>query len=156
MYGGNYKEGTVVHGIKWPLGMAELRIEIRNFSDYDYDGFDLTVQGNRDTSIAEVAPVSESPTVTIIKGDPRLSGPHVQGKRKDGTTQDIPVTVGAQNYGFRVRCDHLPKGSHVELLVATVATVPGGSNKVKVLDTRAEYSVHGRPFTSDSFIHVPQ
>jgi hypothetical protein len=136
--------------------MAELRIDIRNFSDNDYDGFDLTMQENRDVSIAEVTTVGESPAVTIIKGDPRLSGPRLQAKRKDGTTEDIPVNVGAQNYGFRIRCEHLPKQSHVELLVATVPTVPGGQNKVKVLDTKWDYTVHGRPFGSDSFIHVPQ
>jgi hypothetical protein len=109
-----YPTGARVSGIAWSPRFTELRVIMTNNSPDSITNIDLMLRP--DKPVVEIAQVSNIPEVFI--------SPPVRDFRQEvvkaGTGQRIvnPLVLIATSAAFRIHCKELPRGEHLELVMA--------------------------------------
>jgi hypothetical protein len=119
-YEGQYKEGESEYGITWKDDMSDLRVDLENPTERDYDHIDLTISvGN--LLVQDQKQVTNVPGVTLIPYSHQI---HII------LVDDNGKTTGEQNRSMnaysevRVLCDRLPKKTTVGLIFAVSDLTP--------------------------------
>ncbi|MFA5786969.1 MAG: hypothetical protein WDA71_08340 [Actinomycetota bacterium] len=120
-----YPEGMEIAGIKWIPEYTKLRVGLINTTrDTDYKDIDFTIEP--DKPIAKIGQLSSVPGVSFL-GDIGKDTVDIGGrlvthaeliiKFSDNSVRNIPVNqLLARSY--RVRCESIPRGSSLELVLA--------------------------------------
>lgn len=125
--GGYYADHTNIAGIDWNVQFSELRIDLTNNTDIDYESLDLTINPHTpiySSWVAGVSQFSNVPETTFILNPLNMN---VTGHGVDPKTAmpfDVPFTSGAFAGGFRMLCKKLPKHSTMQIVVALSNGVP--------------------------------
>jgi hypothetical protein len=116
----DYPVGSIVAGLPWSTKFSQLTIRIGNESrDRDYEHLDILIRPNE--PIAGIAQKTSVPGVSFADGAGlSLEAVHLVGS----DTVTDPTSLLATSYGYRVRCDRLPKGRHLEI-IAVIAQPSG-------------------------------
>lgn len=109
---GDYPPGTVVAGIPWELGSAELQVVVSNKSDYDLSDVSFTL--NSDMLNVAVGQLSALPGVSV--GPYIMSRPMAKVQDKGGRTWDVPIQ--RQGGIWMVRCDKIPPNTGLTVVMA--------------------------------------
>ena len=173
-YGGKYKSGELVYGILWDDGMSDLRVDMNNPSERDYNHLDLTIVTVK-AFIRDQKQITNIPGVILI---PMAHELHFKFLDKSGETKEEKNYSNVAHDGLRVLCDRLPKKSGISLILATSTmnpAVPIDRNGIYIvtwdfappfpiwIKARASnikisgtYSVWNRPFADEITYQVDQ
>jgi hypothetical protein len=176
-YEGKYKQGENIYGIEWDEGMSDLRVDIHNPTDRDYDHLDVVVIPEG-VLIRDQKQVTNIPGVSVL---PVAHEVHLKYVDKSGALTSETNESNIPHDGVRVFCDRLPKKTTIGLILATSNQNPrieGSTSKengihVGFVDpaspfliwvraransvrTVGEFSVLNRPFKSERSYPVSQ
>jgi hypothetical protein len=113
---GLYKDGDSVYGIVWDDEMSDLRVDIYDPTDRDYDRLDLTIATPGGVMIRDQKQITSIPGVTLVASVHQV---HFNQVEPDGKTIR-EHNMGASGYDqIRVLCDRLPKKATIGLILAT-------------------------------------
>lgn len=137
--------GVNIGGIQWSPKFADVRINIGNNSNIDFEKIDLVLKS--------AVPIKEGGQATNIPGVsfgyhsiPTIT-PEIINQA--GQRVSIPVVPLASTIGYRVRCDVLPKNSHIEVVLAIVNI----NNIQHLRDEDMIFAINFSDATSFWFVH---
>jgi len=116
---GKYKSGEVIYGITWDDAMSELRIDITNPTNRDYDRLDLTITPNK--LIRDQKQFTAIPYVHLVP-----LGKHFHFNYTDKTgqiTQEENSPPKAYS-AVRLLCDRLPSKLSIGIVIAVSELSP--------------------------------
>ncbi len=134
---GDYPKGTVVGGIRWTTGHADLRVDIINSNNnHSLTNLELLVSLTPRYSIFQIGQVSNLPNAHFTL-HPDIGGPIVTFKEKDTgrILKTVPISPSDMSGTlWRVYCERLFPNTALRL-VMDVAPVPGDGLSQKVVLT---------------------
>jgi hypothetical protein len=114
--------------IKWKPEYAYIRFRFDDPGPTDFDNLDLTV--TFDLAIVDMDQLTKLSGVSMFPDLPvHMMGGSVTAITKDGKKTTIPAYTGAvtSSSAYRIRCEHLPRRSGVDFVVAAVTlNIPQG------------------------------
>jgi len=113
---GTYKKGTIVAGISWIDSFSEMRVSIGNTSSSDCQDVDILLRP--DEPVAGIGQATNIPNVSFVINSSITVPPPQLVTLPSGETKSVQVFSLAFNRGYRVRCDKLPKRSHLDVVMA--------------------------------------
>jgi hypothetical protein len=125
-YEGDYKVGESEYGIVWSDDMSDLRVDLENPTERDYDHIDLTIAiGN--LLIRDQRQVTHIPNVTLI---PFAHQVHINKVDENGKpTGEENRSMDAYSQ-VRILCDKIPKKSTVGLILAVSELSPAAKSAI--------------------------
>ncbi len=115
-------DGVVIGGIPWSDKYREVHVRIANNSDMDIQAIDLVIRP--DQPVAAVGEVTSLDGVSFAPYSQPSVNP--QWVEATGERMAIPVVPLAASRGYRLRCNVLPKRSHLEMVMAAVTVNESG------------------------------
>src|SRR5579862_8857536 len=107
-----YSVGDDVYGIKWELGMSELRLVLHNRTSLDYDDVDIVIRPDVPTRrMAQVTKFADISFTLVHSEDMEVASAHINNQAAD---------IYASENGFRMRCPKIPKHTTIEIVVALI------------------------------------
>lgn len=109
-----YAPGTMIAGYRWVYNATDLRLEIKNDSDGDYDKLDLDI--STDMVFTHPAQITKIPNVSFWRppGPNLLASIPIQGRDSDMASSE-PMTES-----IRVRCETLPMHTTMILIIPVI------------------------------------
>jgi hypothetical protein len=114
-YEGKYKNGELIYGIEWEEGMSDLRIDIYNSTDRNYDNLDLKIIMKDGLLIRDQKQFTNIPGVSLLPVAHEL---HIRHTDLNGGLIDENNVSHIPHDGLRVLCDKLPKKTAIGLILA--------------------------------------
>jgi hypothetical protein len=137
MRNGEYPAGTKIAGIPWNDHFTDLRVWIKNSTDYDYSDVYLEVQPDQWNYRAALVGDSHGCTIASLGGNALLVNPHTKGGATKVTTHnesghfDASDNVGDMfepfltQGGYRLECQgKLPAQSEIQIVFALAVPDP--------------------------------
>lgn len=114
-FNGKYKPGSTIYGIKWDEYMSDLRIDLSNNTDRDYDALDVRLTLTDDKQVRAYGFIRSYPHCDIV---PTAKEFHVNLTDAKGnvTGEEIDSLSGWPE--LRLVCERLPKHTTIPLILA--------------------------------------
>ena len=139
---GFYEPGADVGGIKWQDNYSEVRVDIVNPSDLDYEDLDISiVPYDESIGVAELGQITRVPGVYFIPHN--LNSWVTLTKQQGGFSQTFSSRVMPSHLGQRVHCDRFAKHNLIEVVVALARLGGNGKPTPNGLWITAEYKTVG-------------
>jgi hypothetical protein len=141
--GGYYEPGTDVGGIKWQDNYSDVRVDIVNRTDLDYEDLDISiVPSDEDIGVAELGQTTRVPSVYFIPHN--FSGSVKLTKNQDGGfSQTYSSRVAPSNLGQRVHCERFTQHNLIEVVVALAKLNGNGKPRPNGIRIKAQYNTIG-------------
>ena len=155
--GGFYEPGIDVGGIKWQDNYSDVRVDIVNRSDLDYEDLDISiVPSDESIGVAELGQITRVPGVYFIPHN-LTSSVTLTKKREGGFSQTFSSRVMPSNLGQRVHCERFAKHNLIEVVVALAKLSGDGKPRPNGFWITAEYkTIGGRPRKKSGYYAIMQ
>lgn len=136
---------VIIGEIQWSPKYTDVRVRIDNNSQIDFKNIDLILQP--DQSITKASQITNIDGVSLnFNSLPSITPEYLYGKDKRKSIPTIPL---ASTLGFRLRCDALPRKSHIEIVLAAVSLNDINHNR----DEDTIFTINYNDGASVSFVH---
>jgi hypothetical protein len=116
--GAGYEPDTKLAGISWGPNIGDLRVDIRNETDRDYDDLDIQI----DTSPFYIMQLAELTGKPIQSHPDAIAPPMYITLKENGTGRTVIVPADPGKHmpwpKYRVRCDKLARKTTLQLVLA--------------------------------------
>jgi len=117
---GAYKNGESIHGITWDEDMSDLRIDIFNPTNRDFERLDLTINTG-EASIRDQKQITNIAGVSLL---PNAHSMHINFVDDNGKqVEERDKTIDNYNE-LRLLCDRLPKKTTIGLILGVHTMTP--------------------------------
>lgn len=114
LYTAQYPSNTKLGNIQWSSRYSELRVFLKNPTEYDYENINVIVQPDK-----PVVAVTQITPVEGVSEEANAPSNHMEKiQLPSGGSTVIPLILVATNSGYRIRCSKLSPKQHIELLFA--------------------------------------
>jgi hypothetical protein len=141
--GGFYEAGTDVGGVKWQDGYSEVRVDIVNPSDLDYEDLDISIMpSDEGVGVADLGQITKVPGVNFIPHN-LANSVTLTKKEENRFSQTSSSRVIPSQLGQRVHCDRFVKDNLIEVVVALASLTGGEKPRPNGLHITGEYTTLG-------------
>lgn len=139
---GNFPPGTNVDGIVWANGYSQLRINLVNERNADFNDVDFEFHIHE--GVADIRAVGNSFCSVVDTKPVRIFG------TDNKTGQQTYFGGGFVNLPYKLICTKIP--ARTEVGVEAALFDPNGKHKPDLIDVRLSYKAMGRPYNVETQI----
>lgn len=165
--GSGYPVGLKMYGIVWFPQFTDVRVNLSNPTDSDYNQLDLAVSLDEGTQVFEYGQITDIPMVSFPRNpDAVVQGnPMITYKDQNGTATTTPDAAQPGVDKLRILADKLPSHGTLELVLATMhfgsvselklGKLPNIRQQPKLIVVDGEYFVKGSRESVHNQIELP-
>jgi hypothetical protein len=155
-----YPPGTDIHGIIWKKGFTELRLNIFNTSNRNYQNMSLSIQ-----PVEPIAAIKQNTNIigVVFYDNRRINLTPMQINLSTGQRTALPLVLVATDSGYTMHCPSLPGGTSIEIVMALAEiSTPQPSEKPPIEDKNGTLRIRFDDGSSywfgyaDGDVYVPQ